>query len=430
MLSSFKIQNFKSILEETISLKYDEGKAPNGYKKSEIIPFLEININNRFVPCLMFLGPNACGKTNLLEAFAIFQRIILDGIDNRFIPNKLNYKFDTTLFELEFFVSENKYKYVLEYKKDQIVKEILSKNDVIHYEILNGKTNFQKIESKGYSKTDFQNLLEVECSAREDNKMFQKHTFLSKVYAKYPGLNETLSEAFNYFKSKLKVCPSNQVHHSWAIDELAEEDSTEAIKSSFDRITKLIKKLDIDIEEFVLNRNIKKYNGHHEILLNSSAAIKVGKDGIKVTTDEITSRHKDINNKLVDFKLTEESLGTRILFGLIAMCLSSLDKGKTLIIDELDRSLHPTLFKQLIRLFKDKRYNKNNAQLIFTTHTADILDDDIIRVSEVGIVSKTLKSGTTLRRLSDFKDIKIRNVNNFRKQYLEGRFSGIPFSYV
>ncbi len=429
MLSSFRIQNFKSILEETISLKYDEGKAPNGYKESEVMPFLEINTITRFVPCLMFLGANAGGKTNLIKAFDVLQQIIYRGIDKLYIPNKLHYKLDTTLFELEFFILKNKYKYVLEYNNKQIFKEILTKNKTILYEIINKKTNFQKIESKGYSKIDFQNLLEVECSIIKDDNKFQQHTFLSKVCAKYPGLHESLSDAYNYLKSKIKVCKTNHRPHSWALNELAEEETDKSIKESFYRIAELIKKLDIDIEEFLLIRDIKKYARNEKIQLGSSSGyIKVDKDGAEVTTEEITSKHKDINNRLVEFKLSEESLGTQLLFGLIAMCLSSLDKGRVLIVDELDRSLHPILLKQLIRLFKDKRYNKNNAQLIFTTHTTDVLDDDIIRISEVGIVSKTLKSGTTLKRLSDFEDV--RNVNNFRKQYLEGRFSGIPLSYV
>ena len=41
MLISFSIQNFKSILDITLSTRFDEGKAPNGYKKSEYLIFLE-----------------------------------------------------------------------------------------------------------------------------------------------------------------------------------------------------------------------------------------------------------------------------------------------------------------------------------------------------------------------------------------------------
>lgn len=66
--------------------------------------------------------------------------------------------------------------------------------------------------------------------------------------------------------------------------------------------------------------------------------------------------------------------------------------------------------------------------MIFTAHNTDILDDDLIRVSEVGIISKTMKDGSTIKRISDFEGI--RNVYNFRKQYLNGLFSGLPYPYI
>ncbi len=39
-------------------------------------------------------------------------------------------------------------------------------------------------------------------------------------------------------------------------------------------------------------------------------------------------------------------------------------------------------------MFKSKEYNKKNAQLIFTIHCVDILDMDILRVSEVALINK------------------------------------------
>jgi AAA15 family ATPase/GTPase len=77
---------------------------------------------------------------------------------------------------------------------------------------------------------------------------------------------------------------------------------------------------------------------------------------------------------------------------------------------------------------KGKQDNKSNAQLIFTTHATDIMEQDMMRVSEIGIVSRTLKQGTTLKRISDYEGV--RNVTNFRKQYLDGSFSGIPYAYI
>ena len=113
---------------------------------------------------------------------------------------------------------------------------------------------------------------------------------------------------------------------------------------------------------------------------------------------------------------------------LLALCLYSLENGLTLCIDELDKSLHSRLLIEIVRMFKDKRYNKTNAQLVFTAHNTDVLDDDLMRISEVGFINKTEKTGSTIKRISDF-DGK-RNVNNFRKQYLDGLFAGVPYPYI
>ncbi|MCA6070703.1 MAG: hypothetical protein LE180_06335, partial [Endomicrobium sp.] len=75
-----------------------------------------------------------------------------------------------------------------------------------------------------------------------------------------------------------------------------------------------------------------------------------------------------------------------------------------------------------------------NAQLVFTTHCTDILEADILRFLEVATVNKNLNEGSTIRRISDFKDSlefkNIRNTTDFRKLYLQGVFKGIPFPYI
>ena len=79
-------------------------------------------------------------------------------------------------------------------------------------------------------------------------------------------------------------------------------------------------------------------------------------------------------------------------------------------------------------MFKSKRYNKNNAQLVFTAHNTDILDDEILRVSEIAFTSKKIETGTVIRKASSFDGV--RNTDNFRKRYLNGEFSSIPFPYI
>ena len=191
-------------------------------------------------------------------------------------------------------------------------------------------------------------------------------------------------------------------------------------------ITNLIKKFDIDIENIskeVKNSDISSYNSD------------LWSNLIDINTNDKTAKyckfytyHKDLYGNIQKFDLKEESQGTQLLFSMIAIVLSTLKKGGVLLVDELDNSLHPLLLVQITNLFKDKRYNKLNAQLIFTLHCTDLLEDSFIRKSEVGIVTKNKKNGSTFKKLSTYSNL--RNAMDFRKRYLNGEFSGIPFAYI
>ncbi len=92
-------------------------------------------------------------------------------------------------------------------------------------------------------------------------------------------------------------------------------------------------------------------------------------------------------------------------------------------VDELDRSLHPILSKTLVKMFNEPKINKNNAQLIFTTHDTILLDAKMLSRDQVWFTEKD-KSMTKLYSLSDFRS---REDESSQKGYLQGRYGGIPF---
>ena len=137
---------------------------------------------------------------------------------------------------------------------------------------------------------------------------------------------------------------------------------------------------------------------------------------------------KDINGNEKSFDFEKDiSFGTRSIFNIAGPILGVLEKGGTLIVDELDRSLHPFVLKGLLRLFKDKTYNKNNAQIISTLHLTDVLEDKIYKTPDFSFVNKTSQQGSFITRLSD---IEKRNEVNFRDRYLSGMYLGIPYTYI
>ena len=151
MLSYFFVQNFKSILDLTLDLSFAEGKAPNHYEESQILPF--VGDVARHVPVLALYGANASGKTNVLQALFVFKRVVTLGTENRYYPNKLNHKYNSTTFEIGFYDKNTKYIYHLTYNQNGITHEALYKGDKnqIIFEIKDNKCVFENMANPEYT---------------------------------------------------------------------------------------------------------------------------------------------------------------------------------------------------------------------------------------------------------------------------------------
>lgn len=428
MIKSFTVQNFKSILDLTLDFSYSEGKAPNGYEEMETLPFLELVKNKkkpiRLVPCMALYGANAAGKSNIIYALYTLKTIIYNGIENLYTPNKLNYKYETTTFILEIYIKNILYKYELQYNNTTILKEILLVDNKKIYSINNGILEAKKIITTTYDTKKLKEIYQVECCNAD--KMQQK-TFLHIIAKNYAGLNKFIYDFAAYINLNIQILGHPDFPVIAGLDML-EKYCGQDKQQAFNNIVNILRKFDFDItkmkfEEELIAENIR--DGLNKQNINGELFVRDN----KLYTNKIYSYHKDINNNEVEFDFRkEESLGTNILAGLLGPILATLHLGSVLCIDELERSIHPLVLQEIIKMFKSKRYNKNNAQLIFTAHNTDILDDDILRVSEICFTSKNIEDGTVIRKASSFKGI--RNVNNFRKKYLHGEFAAIPYPYI
>lgn len=68
------------------------------------------------------------------------------------------------------------------------------------------------------------------------------------------------------------------------------------------------------------------------------------------------------------------SSGTTKGLLLYIMVVASLQNGFDLLVDEIENHFHKTLVENIISLYKDKKVNKKNATLIFSTHYCELLD--------------------------------------------------------
>jgi uncharacterized protein len=131
-----------------------------------------------------------------------------------------------------------------------------------------------------------------------------------------------------------------------------------------------------------------------------------------------------VANQELPFELSEESTGTRTWFTLIGPTLGALNNGQVLLVDEIDASLHPRLSARLLELFQDPDTNPRGAQLIFTTHDTSLLN--FLNRDEVWLTEKTGSGATTLTALAEYGGDKVRRSLNLEKAYLQGRFGAVP----
>lgn len=123
----------------------------------------------------------------------------------------------------------------------------------------------------------------------------------------------------------------------------------------------------------------------------------------------------------------DESLGTRVWFGLIGPVVAALRAGSVFLADELDASLHPALVSQLIRLFQDPETNPLRAQLVFNSHDATLLGDAVtdrlLGRDQIWFVEKRSNGRSHLYPLVDLDPRKQESVG---KRYLAGRYGATP----
>ena len=125
---------------------------------------------------------------------------------------------------------------------------------------------------------------------------------------------------------------------------------------------------------------------------------------------------------IATFNSNEESDGTRRLLDYLPPLFSAIHEAKVYIIDEIERSIHPLLIKEMISKFSADE--QTQGQMIFSTHESTLLDQDIFRQDEIWFAEKKSDGATELYPLSEFKE---HATIDIRKGYLNGRYGAIPF---
>jgi AAA15 family ATPase/GTPase len=118
----------------------------------------------------------------------------------------------------------------------------------------------------------------------------------------------------------------------------------------------------------------------------------------------------------------QESLGTQKFFAIAGALLMAIRNNNILWIDELDSKFHPLLFETIIKFFNSNRFNHKGAQLIFTTHSTQLLKEKILRRDQIYTVDKDNLGISTIKGMHNAN---VRIDSSYEKLYLEGKFGSV-----
>jgi AAA15 family ATPase/GTPase len=146
----------------------------------------------------------------------------------------------------------------------------------------------------------------------------------------------------------------------------------------------------------------------------------------RISTKKLVTYHPKPDGGEIKFEIRQESDGTQRIIDLLPafISLSAHNSAKVFIIDEIDRSLHTLLTRQLLEIYLNSCSPKTRSQLLLTTHDVLLMDQKLFRRDEMWIAERNKEGATFLSSFSEYKDIRFDK--DIRKSYLHGRLGGIP----
>lgn len=162
----------------------------------------------------------------------------------------------------------------------------------------------------------------------------------------------------------------------------------------------------------------KTSHRHFMLRLNDGVRYEVSTDNGELIAERWLMDH---GNSAELFELIDESESTKRLLDLLPVYALGQHE-RVIVIDELDRSLHPKLVERYIQAFYDLT-NGCKSQLICTTHDVQLMDLTILRSDEIWFVDRNVDQASSIYSLGDYKHIQDKDV---RKDYLLGRYGAIP----
>jgi uncharacterized protein len=412
MLIEFRVENYRSLLEEQALSMAASGSRPDQDTRPRSVD----EQADRLLPVAAIYGANASGKTNVLSALSFMAEAVTqshrqwapdDGVPHDpFAWGESSTR--PSFFEVTLFLDGVKYEYGFLCSEERFLEEWLFaypnkrkqtwfERDADNFEFgsnLNG-------ENRLIEEVTRSNALFLSAAAQHN------HVQLETIYKWFRTLRTiripTATNSLNWmFSTELSLA---QLINEADQTSLFPDSQNSTIVSQF---VDLLRSADIGIVGVKIDHEPKA----------RPPRLRRPRFSLKHIAD-------DENAWL---PLDQESHGTRTLFGMGLPILRAIQTGSVILVDELEAGMHPAMAVEIVKIFNSVSTNPKNAQLIFTTHNTSLLGNIVsepaLRRDQVWLTEKQQNGSSVLYPLTDFKP---RKEEHLERGYLQGRYGAIPF---
>lgn len=424
MLIEFRFKNYRSFRDETILSMEATGL---GTFRNSLISFNGLKL----LPGATIYGKNGGGKSNVIRAFWLAVQFIKNAQRTQHekasipvIPFALNdySASEPSEFEFIYTLEGTKYWYFFSATREKIFSEslyhapkgqkaLVFAREGQHYSFTEDKAR-RKLVSEAVAENQL--FFSVACTMNDSvcsNAMrwFRERIFFSRDYSDIPRQLLDYSNDTNMLKAISDYAKSADL----GIEDMLFEINSNEVDDEAALPDNIPEGIKVALAQFM--HTLSETSNNSEVRLKMGEVTAISKH---------KGRNKNGSSQLYSLELADESDGTRKLMSIAPAIESVLANGGVLLVDEIERELHPMLVDFVVSKFQSKRSNPNGAQIVFTTHNTELLNMELLRKDQLYFVDKDQEDGAS--ELYSISEFATRTTENIRKGYLLGKYGATP----
>lgn len=402
MLLEFRCKNHKSIKDEVL---FSLLASKDTFNSEYLYDYKDLKILKSSV----VYGANGSGKSNFIDAIYFMKLLVSNSINLQpgmgmpYTPHKLNGIGSESFYSVQFV--KNGVRFVYGFS----IEQMLVKEEYLYY-FPNGR------QAKIFDRTGmtYEEGSKFKGRFNSCKDVLKPNRLMISCAANFTNITE-IEDAFRFFSEDL-VIYTNANQENWMQYSLYQFNSNPEIKNL---ALSFMRDIGVDIQDIKINIEESAFpQSELPEFLSDEYKNKLRMTPLKKITASVV--YPGFETDL----FTEESTGIQKLFAFLCPFLDIISKGKILICDELETSLHESLLYTLLKTFLSLE-GKEQPQIIFTTYDTSLLSLDLFRRDQIWFTElNSLNRSTELYSLAEIKSV--RKDENYGKGYISGRYGAIP----